>query len=87
MNWFRKLSAKFGDQDWVFLTEMPEHHWRFLIWGPYPRPVQGEIGTKSEDEAKRLVLGIVRAHLMALGRMSERAHLSTLQWRVAVRQS
>ena len=87
MSWFRKLSAKFGDKDWVFLTEMPRNHWRLLIWGPYPRPVQGEIGTKSEDEAKRVALEIVRAHLAALGRMTERAHLSTLPWRVAVWRS
>jgi len=87
MNWFRKLSAKFGDQDWVFLTEMPGSRWSFLIWGPHPRPVQGVLRTKSEDEAKRVVLGIVKAHLAALGRMSERASLSTLPWRVAVWRS
>jgi hypothetical protein len=87
MNWLRKLSASFGDKDWVFLTEMPGSRWHFLIWGLYPRSVQGELRTKSEDEAKRVVLGIVRAHLAALGRMSDRARLSALPWRDAVRRS
>jgi hypothetical protein len=87
MSWFRKLSARFGDQEWVFLTEMPGSRWRLLLWGPYPRPVEGEIRAKSEDEAKRVVLEIVRAHLAALGRISDRARLSTLPWQVAVWRS
>jgi len=87
MNWLRKLSAKFGNQDWALLTEMPGNRWRLLIWGPHPRPVQSEIGTKSEDEAKNVALKIVKAHLAAVGRLSERAHLSRLEWRVAVRRS
>jgi hypothetical protein len=87
MGYLQKLSARFGDRDWVLLTEMPRNRWRLLIWGPHPRPVQGDIGTKSEDEAKKVALEIVRAHLAAVGRMSERARLSTLQWRVAVRRS
>jgi hypothetical protein len=85
MNWLRKLSARFGDEDWVLLTEMPGNQWRFVICGLHPHLVQGKIGTNTEDEAKRVVLGIVKAHLAALGRMSERARLSTLPWRVAAR--
>jgi hypothetical protein len=71
MGYLQKLSARFGDRDWVFLMEMPRNHWPFLIWGPDPSPVQGDVGTKSEDEAKDEALEIVRAHLAAARRMSD----------------
>jgi hypothetical protein len=77
------LCARFGNEDWVLLTEMPGSNWSFQIWGP--EPALGKIGTTSEDEAKRLALIIVKDHLAKLGRSSECARLSTLAWRVAVR--
>jgi len=77
------LCAKFGNEDWVVLTEMPGSHWSFQIWGP--EPAQGKIGTTSEDEAKCRALTIVKDRLAKLGRSAECARLSTLKWRVAVR--